>query len=418
MIDQPTALYFNVSKLIKNVLAPGESITIDIQPKEGLPAGNYDEVIMITGSNVNAEVSASFTVAPADYILSVSSLDVAFSSVYAPSYTQPAAQTVTVTNSGTGAITLDQPTATSFDIGTLSTMNLPIGGTASFSIRPKADLTAGTHVERVNITGSNGASSTIVASFTVLAASYLITATPVDLTFPVAQAPSYTPPAAQTVTVRNNGTGSVTLYQPISANFEIGALSSITVLAGGSATFTVSPKTSLRPGNYIERINIAGSNSASSSIVATFTVAPVPDDIIAISVSEASFEFDSAAEGYESPAEQIVTINNDGTGAVTLNQPSSNNFNIGALSTTDLTAANNVATFTITPKAGLAIGSYAETIVITGSGTTGAIVNALVEVTFTVTEGVKTGGSGGGCNAGFAILAALAIAGLVIRKRL
>ena len=74
--------------------------------------------------------------------------------------------------------------------------------------------------------------------------------------------------------------------------------------------------------------------------------------------------FDSVKVGYTQPAAQTVTITNGCNVPVELNQPTSTNYVIGALSKTVL-AAGEEATFTIQPKAGLAVGNYAETITLT-----------------------------------------------------
>ena len=79
----------------------------------------------------------------------------------------PAAQTVTITNTGNQTITLNQPTATDFNIGTLSTTDLAAGGTATFTVQPKTGLTTGSHSETLTISGSNGVSAQVALSFTV-----------------------------------------------------------------------------------------------------------------------------------------------------------------------------------------------------------------------------------------------------------
>lgn len=81
----------------------------------------------------------------------------------------PAAQTVTITNTGNQTINLNQPTATDFNIGTLSTTDLAAGGTATFTVQPKTGLAAGSHSETLTISGSNGTSASVTLAFTVTA---------------------------------------------------------------------------------------------------------------------------------------------------------------------------------------------------------------------------------------------------------
>ena|GEM_PF-2958536 len=424
MLNQPTALYFDVEKLAKTVIEPGQTISIDISPKPGLPAGNYSEAIVITGTNVSMIVDANFSVVPAEYIIGASQLDIVFPAAQAPSYTPPAAQIVTITNNGTGAVTLNQPTATDFDIGTLSTTNLAVGGTATFTVRPKAGLSADTYVETIDITGSGGASSAVVAFFVVAPEDYILSVAPIVFDFSTLQEP-YTQPAAQTATISNNGTGAITLTQPTSTNFDIGALSTINLAAGGTATFTVRPKAGLAPATYVERINITGSGGTSSFVVATFTVTPAivppqPPETFAISVSEYALDFGAAIASYEPQNGQVVTVYNDGTGAVTLTQPTATNFDIGALSTANLSAVGDTATFTIVPKDGLAAGDYLDVILVTGRNGAGSMFSEIVRARFKVSEDLTVSGGGGGgsgCSVGLGLLALAMAAPFVVRKR-
>ena len=80
----------------------------------------------------------------------------------------PEAQTVTITNTGLALITLNQPTATDFDIGELSATTLPASGaTATFTVRPKADLEVGVYYETIAINASNEVSAIVDVSFEV-----------------------------------------------------------------------------------------------------------------------------------------------------------------------------------------------------------------------------------------------------------
>ncbi len=99
------------------------------------------------------------------YTITASSLT-SFGSLQTP-YTQPASQTVTITNTGTGAVTLTPPTSIKYDIGALSATELAAGATAAFTVQPKANLAAGAHNEVIDINGTGGAKASISAQFTV-----------------------------------------------------------------------------------------------------------------------------------------------------------------------------------------------------------------------------------------------------------
>ena len=116
---------------------------------------------------------------------------------------------------------------------------------------------------------------------------FAVTASPVVLSFGTADEGYASAPAALTVTVTNIGNRAVTLEQPTSTeHFVVGALSDNEIAAGGTATFTVQPKTELPAGAYSDRISVRGTgggNSVMADVFAGFTVLPTasaadPDD--------------------------------------------------------------------------------------------------------------------------------------------
>ena len=120
----------------------------------------------------------------------------------------------------------------------------------------------------------------------------------------------------------------------------------VTAVGAGEATITVTTA----DGNY----------------TATCTV-KVTDPVYDMTTDTTALDFGSAYTGYAQPAAQTVTVKNTGNQPVTLNQPSStDNFEVGALSTTTL-AAGETATFTVQPKTGLSVGTYSDTITVSGS---------------------------------------------------
>lgn len=100
---------------------------------------------------------------------------------------------------------------------------------------------------------------------------YSITADPLKLDFGTLTE-GYTP-ASQMVTITNNGNQPLTLNQPVSTgHFEVGNLSTLTLPANGTATFTVQPKAGLAAGTYSEDIDVTASNNATATISASLTV--------------------------------------------------------------------------------------------------------------------------------------------------
>ena len=96
-------------------------------------------------------------------------------------YTEaPAAQTVTLTNTGNQNVTVDLPTSTNYIITagegfTNDTATLAPNGTAAFTVQPKTGLAAGSYDETLTISGDNNTSANIALSFEVDVKLYSVT---------------------------------------------------------------------------------------------------------------------------------------------------------------------------------------------------------------------------------------------------
>ena len=117
--------------------------------------------ISVTG---NATYTAKWT--PFSYTLSATPDTLNFGSI-TEGEERPAAQTVTVKNTGNQTVTLNPPAAENFEIGALSKTELAPNATATFTIQPKENLPRGSYSEQITITGDNNVSETLTASFTV-----------------------------------------------------------------------------------------------------------------------------------------------------------------------------------------------------------------------------------------------------------
>ena len=121
--------------------------------------GNYTDSCTVT---VTAQPSYSIAASPAT--LNFGSID--------DGQAAPAAQTVTITNTGNQSVTVKLPTSTNYTITagkgfTNGTATLVQGATATFNVQPKAGLSAGTYNETLTISGSDSASAEIALTFTV-----------------------------------------------------------------------------------------------------------------------------------------------------------------------------------------------------------------------------------------------------------
>ena len=131
--------------------------------------------------------------------------------------------------------------------------------------------TADTYNFTVTATNDAGSDSKEFTLTIGVAPVYSITAEPLKLDFGTLTE-GYTP-ASQTVTIINNGNQELTLTQPASTeHFEVGNLSTLTLPANGTATFTVQPQAGLAAGTYSEDIDVTASNNATATISASLTV--------------------------------------------------------------------------------------------------------------------------------------------------
>ena len=171
----------------------------------------------------------------------------------------------------------------------------------------------------------------------------------------------------KTVTIKNNGTGTVN-FEVSTESGKVQVTSDRTDLPadGSTAVLTVQPVDTTTVGTVTDNIIIANAESKATllSIPVTYTVQEQPAPSLTTDVTEVTF--DSKEAGYtEAPAAKTVNISNNGniklTGiTVTV---SGNAFAVSTPSQTELEAnAGQAASFTVAPIAGLAAGTYNETI--------------------------------------------------------
>ena len=153
----------------------------------GLASGTY-QVRIKAGTNSFASAAASVTIASGatpTYTLTVSAPT--FGNVN-EGYTQPAAQALTITNSGNSDATISSVTVDSANFTIAgSGAAVPAGGSiSSWTIQPAAGLSSGTYSATITVTYNNDATATANVQFIVEAA-------PVDPEDPVDPAPDDPP---------------------------------------------------------------------------------------------------------------------------------------------------------------------------------------------------------------------------------
>ena len=145
--------------------------TVDASGKvTAISAGSATITVTTVDGNKTATCAVTVTEKPV-YSITASPAALNFGSIY-DDQAAPAAQTVTITNTGNQSVTVKLPTSTNYTITagtgfTNGTATLVQGATATFNVQPKAGLGAGTYNETLTISGDNDASAEIALTFTV-----------------------------------------------------------------------------------------------------------------------------------------------------------------------------------------------------------------------------------------------------------
>ena len=362
-------------------LGVGESKTIGVYVKQGLPQGTYTATLVVRGYNYDSEkyvyayIPLTFTVGAARYGISAAPATLNFGTA-GLSNTQAEAQTVTITNTGNTVDTINLPSADHFEITagdgfSGSTATISQGRTASFTVQPKAGLSAGTYDPAITVTSTHDASAAVNLKFQVERKDCDLMADVSQLDFGYAQE-GYGQPEGKTVTLTNVGQNALTVSLPTAEGYVVeGGYGftggTATIEPNATASFTVRPAMGLGGGTYSETLTItgsAGSETASWPVALSFSVEP---KVYAASVSPETVTFDGLRVGYEQPEAQTVTVTNTGNQALSLKLPSLEDYEIQAATGFDekgvaSLAVNGKASFTVRPAAGLAQGDHSATL--------------------------------------------------------
>ena len=318
-------------------------------------------------------------------------------------------KTVKVINTGTeatGALTVTLSGGDYFTLSDLTTDSTissidDVGGIANFSIKPKTGLQPGTYTATLTVSGTDIEAQSVDISFKV---NPIVLQRSIKLdventyTFHPAEV-GYSTRGAKEVTITNTGnvaTGNlnVALSRGEESNFTVGSKTIDSIEnKNGTATFNVAPKLGLSVGTYIETVTVSGNNIDPQSFNVSFTVNPkVPQRSIKLS-EEGTYTFPEATVGYSAPAAKEVTITSTGTAAtdklyITLDGANKTSFTLGKNEIESI-AAGKSATFTVTPKTGLAAGTYTAKVTV-GDGNLNL---GSFDVSFKVNKASSGGGS-------------------------
>ncbi len=249
------------------------SFTANVNPS-GLAVGNYNASITISATgatNTPQTVSATLTVTAAPTpTIGLSTTALSFTGVQGG--TNPASQSVTITNSGSGTLSW----SVSDNVNWLSLS--PTSGTGNGSVTASVNisgLAAGTYNGTITIsaTGATNTPQTVSVMLTVSAApTPTIGLSPTSLSFTATQGAAN--PAAQTVNVTNPGSGTLTWSASDNASWL-----TLNTTSGTTTTetdpITVSVNTSgLSAGTYNATITISASGATNTprTVPVTLTV--------------------------------------------------------------------------------------------------------------------------------------------------
>ena len=419
---------------IEEPLEPGDSINVWVQPRKGLDAGDYDDMVTYQteeGTEVSFEAKVSVegtgdatddeqdpldkvtmddaVVNPdeepdadnnADATLEAQSLDantgsLSFSDIEENYTTANETLSVTITNTGDSTVTLKVPQSEYFDImaedgsAAVSGAQIAKGESVMFMVHPKAGLVKGNYSDTLIFSSEEDSevAAQVTAEVSVKEAQQEqiteVQTDPATINYDSLKE-GYDTPESTTVTLTNTGNTTVSLIQPTAENFNIGDLTASVLDPGDTASFTVTPVTGLTVGSYVDSIQIMRNNDNGEQEVLTTVNAAITvsegEKVYKLSVNPTALDFGNTKAGYnEAPKAQKVTVTNEGNTNVTLYAPSASNFKIGKLSAAEL-APGECCTFKIRPKDGLEAGSYTETITIDNEQN----ISAKVNVSFTV----------------------------------
>ena len=350
------------------------TLTVSVN-QTGLITGTQTGVISITASGAtntpqNIPVSFTITAAPVPPAIGASPSSLSFTAQQGGS--NPAAQTLTVSNTGGGTLSW-----TASDNVSWLTVS-PASGTGNGTVTVSATLSSlatGTYTGAITLSATGASTVTIPVSFTVTAAPVppAIGASPSSLSFTAQQGGSN--PAAQTLTVSNTGGGTLSW----TASDNVSWLTVSPASGTGNGTVTVSATLSpLTTGTYTGVITLSATGASTVTIPVTFTVTAAPT----LSVTPSNLTY-TATQNAANPASQAVTVSTTGG---TLTWTASDN--AAWLSVTPGTGSGNSTVTASVNTASLTPGNYTGTITIAASGVTSQTVSVALTVNAPATSSV------------------------------
>jgi len=392
----PTVSVAGATWLAAAVSGAASPYTLTLTPStSALASGSYTATVTVASAGATSspqDIAVALTIAAAATpTISLTPASLTFSATAGAG--NPAAQPITVGNSGTG--TLAAPTATiSYTSGSGWLTASVSGSAAPYTVTVSAatgSLAAGSYAATLSLAsaGASNTPQTVAVTFNVAAAGTpTMGLSPTSLGFSATAGGAN--PLAQTVSVSNAGSGSLAApTATISYTTGAGWLSAAVSGSAAPYTVTVSAVTgSLAAGTYTASISLAsaGAGNTPQAVPVTFTVSTTPGTPF-LGISPAGLDF-TATVGGSNPAAQTIGVANLGGG--TLATPTLAISYISGSGWLNATVSGTSAPFTITVTAttgSLAKDIYGAILTITSVGATTS--PRQVPITFTVsTPGV------------------------------
>lgn len=288
----------------------------------------------------------------------------------------PAGQSVTINNSGTGTLNW---TATSNVPWLTLNGSSAASGTNSGSFAAGVNisgLSVGTHTGNIAITsgGATNSPQSITVTLTITTApTPTIGLSATSFSFAGIQGGST--PLAQTLTISNTGAG--TLSWTVSENAPWLTLNTLSGTGAGTVVLNVNTA-GMAAGSYSAPVTVTATGATNTPQTVVVTLSLTAPAVSTITLAPTSLTF-SATQGGSNPAGQAVTISNSGTGTLSWSVSTT----AAWLSLSPL-AGTAPGSFTVTTNvSGLAAGTYTSTIAVTGSGATNSPQS--IPVTLTIT---------------------------------
>lgn len=362
---------------------------------EGIPAATEDGTYNNTEDTGNSDTDETSYQAEAE--VGDGSSDVVDFGTVVSGQEDEQVQYVTIKNTGTESLNFEELSPEHFAVQDI-TEPLEAGQSVQVWIAPRVGTQPGSYEDTITYETEEGAEASFKAQMTITGEEPQDTPTPTPAEEPQ-DTPIPTPtqalaeskvnadksavefknivegyteaPQEEKVTLTNEGDADAVLSDVYSDQGDIKyfdvALSTQNISAnGGTADFTVRPKTGLSAGTYTEAFTITDTTSGQKIVIPVSIVIDTASHKLGISTD--TLDFASAKKGYSGISAQQITVTNNGNVSETIVQPSAEYFSVTA--TSELTIQpEGSATFTVVPKEGLEVNNYQESIKVSSSAT-------------------------------------------------